>query len=63
MILVSIIYFVAMVRAIIQRNSEDLGISRGVKYFGLVSVLIIGGFMILWYVLFQEIAFFALTKP
>lgn len=62
-ILISLIYLVAMIRAIVQRNSEDMGISKGVKGFGLVSVIIIVTFMVIWYIFFNEIAFFALSKP
>jgi hypothetical protein len=62
-LIVTLIYLVAMVRAIIQRKSEDLGIPKGVKYFGLVSTLIIIGFMVVWYILFQQIAFFSMTRP
>ncbi|MGV9174113.1 MAG: hypothetical protein ACOC44_07890 [Promethearchaeia archaeon] len=62
-ILISLIYFVAMIRAIVQRNSEDMGISKGVKGFGLVSVILIIGFMVFWYLKFNQIAFFSLTKP
>ena len=40
-IIVVLIYIVAMIRAFIQRKSEDLGIPRGVKGFGLVSTVII----------------------
>ncbi|NHJ25490.1 MAG: hypothetical protein EAX89_12985 [Candidatus Lokiarchaeota archaeon] len=62
-LIVTLIYLVAMVRAIIQRKNEDLGIPKGVKYFGLVSTLIIVGFMIVWFILFQQIAFFSMTRP
>ncbi|MFO8019233.1 MAG: hypothetical protein R6U96_11395 [Promethearchaeia archaeon] len=62
-ILISLIYFVAMVRAIVQRKNEDMGISKGVKGFGLISVIFIIGLMVFWYLMFNEIAFFSLTKP
>jgi hypothetical protein len=62
-LVVSLIYLVAMVRAIVQRKNEDLGIPKGVKYFGLISTLIVIAFMVIWYILFQQIAFFSMTRP
>jgi hypothetical protein len=62
-LIVTLIYIVAMVRAIVQRKSEDLGIPKGVKYFGLISTIIILAFMVVWFILFQQIAFFSLTRP
>jgi len=61
-LLMSVIYYVATVRAIVQRKNEDLGIPKGVKGFGLAAVIIIITFMVLWYVFMNEIAFFA-WKP
>ncbi|MHA1491252.1 MAG: hypothetical protein ACTSRI_16580 [Promethearchaeota archaeon] len=61
-IIVSVIYVVAMLRAFIQRKNEDLGIPKGVKGFGLVSTIIIITIMIIWYVFFNELAFFSM-KP
>ncbi|MEJ2250021.1 MAG: hypothetical protein P8Y70_01090 [Candidatus Lokiarchaeota archaeon] len=57
-LLVAAIYYVATVRAILQRKNEDLGISKGVKGFGAVSIIIIIGFMIIWFILTRQIAFF-----
>jgi len=62
-IIVSVIYFVAMFRAFIQRKSDDLGIPKGVKGFGLASSIIFITLMIIWYLLFEEIAFFSLKPP
>jgi hypothetical protein len=58
-IIVVLIYIVAMIRAFIQRKSEDLGIPKGVKGFGLISTLIIIVFMVIWYFIFGQIAFFS----
>jgi len=62
-LIVFLIYMVAMVRAIIQRKSEDLGIPKGVKGFGLISTVVIVVFMIVWYLVFNEIAFFSMVPP
>lgn len=58
-IIVVLIYIVAMIRAFIQRKSEDLGIPKGVKGFGLISTVIIIVFMVIWYFIFGQIAFFS----
>ncbi|MFW9900566.1 MAG: hypothetical protein ACFFDY_04690 [Candidatus Thorarchaeota archaeon] len=63
-IIIVLIYIVAMIRAFIQRNNEEgLGIPRGVKGFGLISTIIIVVFMVIWYILFGQIAFFAMVPP
>ena len=62
-IIVVLIYIVAMIRAFIQRKSEDLGIPKGVKGFGLISTVIITVFMIVWYFIFGQIAFFSMIPP
>ena len=59
-LIVTLIYLVAMVRAVIQRKSEDLGIPKGVKYLGLITTVVIITFMTIWYILFQELAFFTM---
>lgn len=61
-LLVAVIYFVASVRAVYQRKSDDLGIPTGVTIVGILTVAIIVVFMIVWYFLFQEIAFFSWAK-
>ncbi len=61
-IIVSVIYVAAMGRAFVQRKNEDLGIPKGIKGFGLVSVIVIISFMVIWYLLFGQIAFFSM-KP
>lgn len=63
-LIVSLIYFAAMVRAIIQRkNEEGLGIPNGVKIFGLITTIIVVSLMVIWYILFGEIAIFTWTPP
>jgi len=63
-IIVVLIYIVAMVRAFIQRkNEEGLGIPKGVKGFGLVSTVVVLVFMLIWYLLFNQIAFFSMVPP
>ena len=63
-LIVSLIYFAAMVRAIIQRNNEEgLGIPNGVKVFGLITTIIVVSLMVIWYILFSEIAIFTWTPP
>ena len=63
-LIITLIYVVAMIRAFIQRkNEEGLGIPKGIKGFGLVSTIIIAGFMIIWYLIFSQIAFFSMIPP
>lgn len=63
-IIIVLIYIVAMIRAFIQRNNpEGLGIPRGVKGFGLVSTIIISSFMLIWFLIFNQIAFFSMIPP
>lgn len=63
-LLVGLIYSIATVRAIVQRkNEEGLGIPKGVKGFGLVSTIFVVSLMVIWYILFNEIAIFTLRPP
>ena len=62
-LLVTLIYIVAMIRAIVQRKSEDLGIPKGVKGFGLVSTIVVVVFMVVWYLVFKQVAFFSMIRP
>ena len=62
-LIVTLIYIVAMIRAIVQRKSEDLGIPKGVKGFGLVSTIVVVVFMVVWYLLFNQVAFFSMIRP
>ena len=63
-LLVSLIYFVACVRALVQcRNKEGLGIPKGVKGFGLVVDILIIVLFALWYYFFGELAVFSWGSP
>jgi len=63
-LLVAVIYLVAGIRAIVQcRNEEGLGISKGVKGFGLVVDLFVIVLFVTWYYLFGEIAVFSWGSP
>ena len=63
-LLVGLIYSIATVRAIVQRkNEEGLGIPKGVKGFGLVSTIFVVSLMVIWYILFNEIAIFTFRPP
>ncbi|MFX1431637.1 MAG: hypothetical protein ACFFCY_15840 [Promethearchaeota archaeon] len=63
-LIIVVIYVVAMIRAFIQRNNEEgLGIPKGVKGFGLISTVVVLAFMLVWYLLFNQIAFFGMIPP
>lgn len=63
-IIIFLIYVVAMIRAFIQRNNEEgLGIPRGVKGFGLVSTITLLSFMLIWFLIFNQLAFFSMVPP
>ena len=62
-LIITLIYLVAMIRAIIQRKNDDLGIPKGVSYFGLISDIVLISFMIVWLIIFQQLAFFSMVSP
>jgi len=62
-LIITLIYLVATIRAIVQRKNEDLGIPKGVSYFGLITDIVIVAFMIVWYLIFNQIAFFSMVSP
>ena len=62
-LIITLIYLVAMIRAIVQRKNEDLGIPKGVSYFGLITDIVLIAFMIVWYLIFNQIAFFSMVSP
>ena len=62
-LLITLIYIVAAIRAIVQRKSEASGIPKGVYRFGVVSSLGIVTFMVTWYILSNKIAFFSMLPP
>ena len=62
-LIITLIYIVAMIRAVIQRKNEDSGIPKGVYRFGFVSTIAIIVYMVEWYILFHKIAFFSMLPP
>jgi len=62
-LLITIIYIVAMIRAIVQRKSKDKGIPKGVYRYAVASTIIIIGYMVVWFILFGKIAFFSMIPP
>ena len=62
-LLITLIYITALIRAIVQRKNEDSGIPKGVYRFGTASTIIIIGFMVVWFIFFQKIAFFSMIPP
>jgi len=62
-LIITLIYIVAMIRAIIQRKNEDSGIPKGVYRFGFVSTIVIIAYMVVWFILFNKIAFFSMLPP
>ena len=62
-LLITLIYITALIRAIIQRKNEETGIPKGVYRFGAASTVIIIGYMVVWFILFQKIAFFSMLPP
>ena len=62
-LLITIIYIVAMIRAIVQRKNEESCIPKGVYRFGMASTVIIIGYMVVWFILFGKIAFFSMVPP
>ena len=62
-LIITIIYIVAMIRAIVQRKNESSGIPKGVYRFGTVSTVMVIGYMVVWFILFNKIAFFSMLPP
>jgi len=62
-LIVTLIYLVAMIRAIVQRKNEDSGIPKGVYRYGMASTVIVIGYMVVWFFLFNKIAFFSMLPP
>jgi len=62
-LLITIIYIVATIRAIVQRKNESSGIPKGVYRYGMASTVIVIGYMVVWFLLFQKIAFFSMLPP
>jgi len=62
-LIITLIYIVAAIRAIIQRKNEDSGIPKGVYRIGTASTVIIITYMVVWFILFNKIAFFSMLPP
>jgi hypothetical protein len=62
-LLVTMIYVVATIRAIVQRKNENSGIPKGVYRFGMISIVIIIGYMVVWFLRFNKLAFFSMLPP
>ena len=62
-LIITLIYIVATIRAIVQRKNEDSGIPKGVYRFGFVSTVLIIAYMVVWYILFNKLAFFSMVPP
>ena len=65
LLIVSLIFIAAAVRAFVQRNNkkDGLGIPNGVKGVGLVSTISVILLMVIWYLLFNEIAIITWAPP
>jgi len=62
-LIITLIYIVAMIRAVIQRKNADSGIPKGVYRFGFVSTIAIIVYMTVWFILFNKLAFFSMLPP
>lgn len=62
-LIITLIYIVAAIRAVVQRKNEDSGIPKGVYRFGVVSSIFIIAYMIVYFILFNKIAFFSMIPP
>jgi hypothetical protein len=62
-LLITLIYTVAGIRVIVQRKNEDSGISKGVYRFGTASTVLIVTYMVVWFFLFNKLAFFSMLPP
>ena len=62
-LIITMIYIVAMIRAIVQRKNESSGIPKGVYRFGTASTVIVISYMVVWFILFNKIAFFSMLPP
>jgi len=63
-LILSAIYVAAMFRAIYQRKNTDLGIPKGVQWWGAMTCILIIGFMVFWFFYSGgDIAFFVLRRP
>ena len=62
-LIITLIYIVAMIRAIVQRKNETSGIPKGVYRYGMASTIIVIEYMVIWFIFFNKIAFFSMLPP
>ena len=62
-LIITLIYIVAAIRAIVQRKNETTGIPKGVYRYGMASTVIVIGYMVVWFILFNKVAFFSMLPP
>ena len=63
-LILAAIYVAAAFRAIYQRKNTDLGIPKGVQWWGAMTCILIIGFMVFWFFYSGgDIAFFVLRPP
>ena len=63
-IILAAIFVAAMFRAIYQRKNTELGIPKGVQWWGAMTCILIIGFMVFWFFYSGgDIAFFVLRRP
>ena len=62
-LIITLIYIVAAVRAIVQRKNEDSGIPKGVYRFGTASTVIVLTYMVVWFIIVGNLAFFSMLPP
>jgi hypothetical protein len=63
-LILAAIYVAATFRAIYQRKNTDLGIPKGVQWWGAMTCILIIGFMVFWFFFSGgDIAFFVLRPP
>jgi len=63
-LILAAIFVAAMFRAINQRKNTELGIPKGVQWWGAMTCILIIGFMVFWFFYSGgDIAFFVLRRP
>ena len=63
-LILAAIFVAAMFRAIYQRKNTELGIPKGVQWWGAMTCILIIGFMVFWFFYSGgDIAFFVLRRP
>jgi uncharacterized membrane protein len=63
-LILAAIYVAAAFRAVYQRKNTDLGIPKGVQWWGAMTCILIIGFMVFWFFYSGgDIAFFVLRPP